>query len=117
MRAPGLVGVLFPLLLAACTSPAGFGEEVFTGPTMGTTYTVKVVADEMSEADRSEVVEAIERELDLVNSLMSTWIPDSELSRFNDWTEPEAFVLSPETLDVFIEAMEVSEATDEPENS
>lgn len=110
-RAAGAV-LLLLVAMAGCGAPAGRRDHLFSGPTMGTAYTVKVVAGPLTEARRAEISAAIEAQLERVNSRMSTYLPDSELSRFNRWTENEPFALSPETLTVFREAQRVSEATD-----
>jgi thiamine biosynthesis lipoprotein len=73
---------------------------------MGTTWAVRVVADEDASARLRERVEA---ELDLVDGLMSTWRPDSELSRLNRFEGPGAFPVSPPTLEVLDLAARVSE--------
>ena len=39
-------------------------------------------------------------ELEAVNARMSTYLPDSELSRFNRHSDPTPFALSPETFEV-----------------
>jgi thiamine biosynthesis lipoprotein len=81
--------------LVAC-SPASDGRQllVFEGPTMGTTYAVKVAAAEIDAAERDAIRLAIERELSDVDRQMSTYRPDSELSRFNRHASTEPFVLS-----------------------
>jgi len=50
--------------------------QVITGPTMGTTYTVKTVGSDVSKSQ-------IEQTLDQVNKTFSTWDADSELSLLN----------------------------------
>ncbi|MFZ7125788.1 MAG: FAD:protein FMN transferase [Desulfobacterales bacterium] len=72
--------VLFLLLLssAACTSRR---EVLFEGKTMGTTYHIKVVADYWART--GPVAAAIEARLEAVNDSMSTYRPESEISRFN----------------------------------
>jgi len=57
------------------------------------------------------VMPAIQAQLDLVDERMSTYRPDSELSRFNQSTETTPFRISPETLEVFRIAQAVSEAS------
>lgn len=79
----------------------------FSGETMGTTWSVKV-AEELDAAARESLADAVQAQLDRVDSLMSTWNPDSELSRFNRTAAREAFPVSPETLRVFEIAREVS---------
>ena len=83
----------------------------FRGPTMGTTYSVKVVAKGVSSAERQSLAAMIEGRLTEVNRLMSTYDPESELSRFNQHTSTRPFALSPETFEVFRVAQEVSELT------
>lgn len=69
---------------------------------MGTTYNIKYVASEVISANELKL--QIDAELVHINQLMSTYIKDSELSRFNQWTSTEPFTLSPETLLVLQEA-------------
>jgi thiamine biosynthesis lipoprotein len=80
----------------------------FRGETMGTTYVVKVVASSMPRRTRDSLATAIQSRLERVNALMSTWRPDSELSRFNRHASTEPFRASPETVRVFAAARDVS---------
>jgi thiamine biosynthesis lipoprotein len=68
---------------------------------MGTTFTVKVAGAALLQPERARIQDAIEGQLALVNELMSTYLPSSELSRFNQWRSSEPFHLSAETLEVF----------------
>lgn len=97
----------FPL--AAC-GRGGPAEHYFAGPTMGTEYHVKIVAD-LDPARRDQAARAIEEALGRVNALMSTYRPDSELSRLNRHEGPEPFPLSPETAAVFAAALEICAET------
>jgi thiamine biosynthesis lipoprotein len=81
----------------------------FAGDTMGTRFLVKVAAPEMPRADYEAIAKAIGRRLDSVTAQMSTWDPESELSRFNRHGEPSPFRVSPDSLRVFEAAQEVSE--------
>src|SRR5688572_27592509 len=65
----------------------------FSGPTMGTTYKVTVVAP-LSAAEQREIEELIAHELAEVDRQMSTWRPDSEISRFNAHASSEPFAAS-----------------------
>ena len=78
---------------------------------MGTTYTVKVVAPELSEKDRLATRDAIRAALDGVDQSMSTYKPGSELSRFNGYGGGRPFRLSAATIHVLLLAREVSAAT------
>jgi len=113
----GRARILLPLFLAlllafstyrlvcAPTPPAA----EFTGDTMGTVYSVKLAAPNPPAEVRGAIRRAIEERLDRVDRLMSTYLPDSELSRFNRHAANEAFSAAPETLEVFRIAREVSE--------
>ena len=84
----------------------------FTGATMGTTYLVKIVPpDDYSDALNTELAEQIAATLELIDALMSTYRPDSELSRFNASRSLEPFSISKETAEVFACAEAVSRAT------
>ncbi len=107
-------GVLAVLtFFAACQAapPPPLPQEVFSGPTMGTTYTVKVVGQALEVGERREVAEAIVFELEAVNEAMSTYLEDSELSRFNRHPAGEPFPLSPASQEVFRQALELAELT------
>jgi thiamine biosynthesis lipoprotein len=69
---------------------------------MGTTYNVKFVP--VVGVDKQELRQQIEQKLININQLMSTYIPDSELSRFNQWRNLEPFPMSIQTLKVLNEA-------------
>ena len=56
-------------------------EHLIAGGTMGTTYHIKVVAGDAE--DVNELKEKIERRLAELNQVFSTYIKDSEISRFN----------------------------------
>ena len=60
------------------------GRAVLTGPTMGTRYSVVLAGDDFEGERLDEVLAAVDAELLQVNLEMSTYLPESELSRFND---------------------------------
>ncbi len=95
----------FLLLLCSCSQAPV--ETHLTGHTMGTTYNVKFV--NAGEVDEQLLHNDIDAALVKVNKLMSTYDPDSELSRFNQWYSEEPFPLSPETLTVMREAKRLGE--------
>ena len=102
------------LLLALSHTPehATRSQDVasFTGTTMGTTYSVKV-ADLPAGIDRERIADEIQAQLDRVNSLMSTYDPESELSQFNASDSIEWFPVSIETAQVVSEAIHVGEVS------
>ena len=75
---------------------------------MGTTYTVKVVTSPLREERTHAVERLIQDQLDDVDSKMSTYKPESELSRFNRLHATTPFSVSRDTLEVFRVAHEVS---------
>ena len=77
---------------------------------MGTTFAVTVVGP-VSDSVAQRLREDIEVTLADVDGAMSTYDPDSELSRFNRWQRTDWFALSPLTFEVFRQAQEVSRLT------
>jgi len=101
------------LLLFVRSRPSSEPDErltVFSGPTMGTTYTVKLV-DLPSSADAQRLEEEIRRELELVDRLMSTYRADSELSQLNRFEGTGWFEVSPETAAVIHQAVCIGRLT------
>ena len=101
------------LILAAAVMGCGkppVREHHFTGPIMGTFYNVKVVAS-LSERSAAKLDQTLREILEAVDNKMSTWKPESELSRFNNHQSTDPFKLSKETLQVFEIARQVSEQT------
>ena len=88
--------------LGACDG--GSTEQiVLSGATMGTTYTIKVIGDP------SDTLQAeIDRIFADINRKMSTYDPDSELSRFNQNQSTDWIAISEELRLVMAEALAVS---------
>ena len=80
---------------------------------MGGTFSVKVVTakDELEGTVFGDLDRAIRSSLTRINLLMSTWDPDSELSRFNRSTSLAPFAISPETFEVFRWSIDVGALT------
>ena len=106
-RARALLSVL---LCAGACLPAGDGPagHLFEGPTMGTTFAVRVVADDLSDERAAALRAAIEGTLARVDERMSTYRPESEVSRFNRARSTEPFRVSADTLAVLRHALEIS---------
>jgi thiamine biosynthesis lipoprotein len=85
-------------------------ELAITGPTMGTTFNVKVVTDDLTEANRERLTSLAREALDGVDEHMSTYRPESEIEQFNrGGTEP--FAASQDLLEVVAEAQRVARLT------
>ena len=99
-----LAGGLFSCAPDGAQSPA---PTLFSGPTMGTRYTVKL-AQALEVAAVDSVQRAVDRTLARVNRRMSTYLPDSEISRFNRTAGTDWFGVSVETAGVLAEALRTS---------
>jgi thiamine biosynthesis lipoprotein len=85
-------------------------ELAITGPTMGTTFNVKVVTDDLTKANRERLTSLVREALDSVDEHMSTYRPESEIEQFNrGGTEP--FAASQDLLEVVAEAERVARLT------
>lgn len=84
---------------------------ILNGLTMGTTYTIKINAKETGE-DSLIIKKSIDATLDKINLIMSTYIPDSELSRFNQTNSTDWVNVSDELLEVIKTGLDISKASD-----
>lgn len=91
-------------------SGCGQAEHLINGKTMGTTYHIKVVAP---RSEKTASLQAdIDALLDAVNQSMSTYLKDSEISRFNAFDETDAdFPVSAHFLRVMLTAREIYDLT------
>ncbi|MGB5738564.1 MAG: FAD:protein FMN transferase [Woeseia sp.] len=95
------LGIL--LLLGACGDKLRTIE--LTGATMGTTYSVKLIA-----ADEPDGLSAqIGMTLAAIDGSMSTYLPDSELSKFNADTRTSWIEVSKQLCAVIDQAQQISE--------
>ncbi|MBW2433769.1 MAG: FAD:protein FMN transferase, partial [Deltaproteobacteria bacterium] len=76
---PQLITVL--IILLGSMGVAAQQEHLIAGRTMGTTYHIKVAGGDAE--DVGGLKEKIERRLLELNQVFSTYIKDSEISRFN----------------------------------
>ena len=83
----------------------------FTGPTMGTAYSVKIrkLAARLTQEDLQGGIEQV---LKRINDRMSTYLEDSELSRFNKQQTTDWMEVSPDTVAVISEAIRTSRLTE-----
>ncbi len=80
------------------------------GETMGTAYSV-TVSDPITASQLVVIVRAIENRLAEINRQMSTWEPDSEISRFNQADESGPFSASDGIVYVVGRALELGGET------
>ena len=99
--------ILSLLFLSAC---GGQKEVVFDGTTMGTTYQVKLITGYFKSM--SGLKDKIDKRLQTINQSMSTYLPDSEISRFNAIQDTrEKLAVSDDFLQVMLAARDIDEKT------
>jgi thiamine biosynthesis lipoprotein len=92
--------------LLAMVGCARAAEQRFDGRTMGTTYHITVVTNRSTSLDPIRAM--VEERLRQINQSMSTYLPDSEISRFNALSEAgKPFPISADFLRVMLIAREV----------
>ncbi|BBO89984.1 FAD:protein FMN transferase [Desulfosarcina ovata] len=108
-RTVALMAVLLILLVCASCQPRR--EVRLTGKTMGTTYHITVVAGLLTSTGTLQ--KKIDARLAAINRSMSTYDPNSEISRFNAIASvEETFSPSADFLDVLEVASELYRLTD-----
>jgi len=110
-----------PFVLFCALFLQGCGEEpavenppklhTFTGQVMGTWYTVKYLPFAASDLSLEGIDTQIHTRLSRVDQLMSTYKPESEVSRFNRALPNEWFEVSAETFEVVSLSQSISEKT------
>lgn len=104
----------FPKILVLCCALLAVAcgrareELVLSGPTMGTTYTVKVAAPPAS-VDGAKLRATIDESLARIDRSMSGYRADSEVTRFNATTSTQWHDVSAELASVVQTAHEISE--------
>lgn len=104
----GFFLLLTALLLSACGEPQQVNLQ---GKTMGTYYSIKYVPTQNSPNPQT-LQKEIDRLLEEVNDQMSTYRPNSELSRFNSSSAVDTpFSVSPATAKVVTESIRIAHLT------
>lgn len=85
-------------------------QELLQGSTMGTTYTIRYQPESGSTL-KLELHRRIDDELKRVNQQMSTYLKDSEITRFNVSISADWFSVSKETAEVVNLSLQLSEAS------
>ena len=107
-------------LLLACCAGNGIGSSAasaqterleITGSTMGPIRYTVVVAHHPDSITPQQLQQKVDSTLERVNQLMSTYLPDSDISRFNVSKSTEFVAVDPETAEVVGRALQISEQT------
>ena len=97
---------------AGCTQkPLPAEIKNITGKTMGTTFNIKIVDDTNLSIDYKSLESEINELLKEINRQMSTYIEDSEISRFNNYDSTGWFNISYDFASLLNTAMDVSSLT------
>lgn len=104
-----LIGILLLLLPGGCKQQQSDDRLMLSGETMGTTWSV--VVRPAAAVNPAELKQQLQQQLDHITALMSTYDPDSEISRFNRQATTDWFGLSDETFAVVELAQMVSAQT------
>lgn len=93
--------------LVSCTPKNETVQPVLLqGKTMGTTYSVKLFPTQ-DDLNQINLYEAVDKELVRINQLMSTYIPNSELSQFNQLDAGQEFVFSDNNIEILNKAAKI----------
>jgi thiamine biosynthesis lipoprotein len=96
------------LILTSCSDSDDHSKPIrLTGQTMGTSYSVTIV-DNPDGIDKQKLKELIEDSLAKVNSQMSNWDRNSEISLFNKNNSDEPIHISQSLLDVITAANDIN---------
>lgn len=112
-----LLALIAVIALGTVTGRTFYGDRTLRmhqlgGGTMGTTWNLRISLPEGAPAAWIGAIrDTVQARLDLVNGLMSTWDPASELSVFNATRDTAAIPLSKETIAVLEIALDVGAAS------
>ena len=104
-----LSSIITVICTTGCRPQAATTSQLLAGRTMGTTYSITI--DPNHRSSLGEINDRVQRELELVNQQMSTYVEDSELSRFNSNGDDQWFAVSRETAGVVALSREIWEQT------
>ena len=95
-------------ILTACSAPP---DVAIRAPIMGTSYTILISQDLPETTSEDQLSRELHMVIDTVNQSMSTYLVESEISRFNRHSSTEPFAISQVFATVIQAAMTVSEAS------
>ena len=99
----------FALVLTNCSLQTPDLEQyVFRGATMGTSYNIKIVVPKNDSTNTTKLHADIKFLLNYVNSVASTYLDDSELSRFNHDAANRWMAASPDLVGLVDVSMQIS---------
>jgi thiamine biosynthesis lipoprotein len=102
-----LAAFLLLVLAGGCQQGVAPDTIRLSGQTMGTTWSVIMLPD-AEDTKTLALKELLQKRLDQINSLMSTYDPASELSQFNNQISSDWFTISKDTARVIELSQEIS---------
>ncbi len=106
-----IIALLLLVLTGGCPKTQTDSPRHFSGLTMGTTWSVAMLPNP-DQAVPADLRQKLQNGLDRINSLMSTYDPASELSRFNNQTSTNWFAISKETAEVIELSLKIGGLTE-----
>ena len=106
------ISLVLLTVITACSEQRGPPQykHTFQGATMGTRYHITVIAQQNTfKAD--SLKKRVDELLQAINKKMSTYIPESEISRFNSFNETEWFPVSKSFAEVVSASQEIARLT------
>lgn len=103
------LGFFVLLLLIGCKSKNQI--LIINGSTMGTTYSININYDSHRNIEINSIKSKIDSVLQVINQQMSTYIHDSEISRFNRLVNKDWFTVSSDFYEVIVAAQKISKLT------
>jgi len=100
-----ILGIIQLLIIAACSSENAVS---FSGETMGTWYNIKIITSDLDEDAKVRLHNEIDELLVHVNNQMSTYIENSEISKFNSSQANVPFKVSDSFLEVLTLANQIT---------
>ncbi|TPV32138.1 FAD:protein FMN transferase ApbE [Pantoea anthophila] len=104
-----LLTAVLALSLVACDKPAAEPALVLEGKTMGTVWRVSLAG--VDQARKAELQQRIQQRLDADDAELSTWKPDSALSRFNQSRDLTPQLVSENMADIVTTALRIGRKT------
>jgi thiamine biosynthesis lipoprotein len=105
-----VLGVLLLSVVSGCEQQNPVELIHLSGATMGTTWSVSLLPAP-GGTDPAALKTQLQQRLVQINGLMSTYDPDSEISRFNRQTGSDWFAISAETAQVIELSLQISQLT------
>ncbi len=104
--------LLFFILASLLGCAEKNNETLLTGKTMGTQYHISVITSPTkNQIDQAALQAEIDTLLDEINQQMSTYLPNSEISQFNQYKKIDWFTVSEDFSYVVSSAQDVSRLT------